>query len=119
MDKKDTKEGLLKRLKNIEDKNEELLKTTKNKTDNIKEIADFAKETLSPEAEDLIKEIKTIQKNVDYRKLKITGGNKITYDFSDYKTVNELVKDLYYKKMTIDNAEHVQNEFNSILSVLS
>ena len=119
LDKEEKKEGLLKRLKNIEDKNEELLKTTKNKTENIKEITDFAKETLSPEAEDLIKEIKTIQKNVDYRKLKITGGNKITYDFSDYKTVNELVKDLYYKKMTIDNAEHVQNEFNSILSVLS
>ena len=115
----DKKEGLLKRLKNIEDKNEELLKTTKNKTENIKEITDFAKETLSPEAEDLIKEIKTIQKNVDYRKLKITGGNNVTYDFSDFKTFNDLSKDLYFKKMLIDDAEMKQNEFDAKLNALS
>ena len=35
------KEGLLKRLKNIEDKNEEQLKAIKNKTGNIKEDTDF------------------------------------------------------------------------------
>ena len=99
LNKDDQKDGLFKRLKNIEDKTEELLKTTKNKTENIKEITDFAKETLSPEAEDLIKEIKTIQKNVDYRKLKITGGNNVTYDFSDFKTFNDLSKDLYFKKI--------------------
>ena len=45
----------MKRLKNIEDRNEELLKTTKNKTENIKEITDFAKETLSPKAEESYK----------------------------------------------------------------
>ena len=39
----DKKEGILKRLKNIENKNEEQLKTTKNKTENIKEITDFVK----------------------------------------------------------------------------
>ena len=37
----DKKEGLLKRLKNIEDKNEQHLKTKKNKTENIKEVTDF------------------------------------------------------------------------------
>ena len=36
MKKEDKKEGLLKRLKNIEDKNEEQLKAIKNKTENIK-----------------------------------------------------------------------------------
>ena len=35
------KEGLLKRLKNIEDKNEEQLKAIKNKTGNIREDTDF------------------------------------------------------------------------------
>ena len=58
----DKKEGLLKRLKIIEDKNEELLKTTKNKTEDIKGITDFIKEPFSLEAEDLIEEIRTIQK---------------------------------------------------------
>ena len=36
-----------------------------------------------------------MQKGVDYRKLKNTGGNKITYDFSDQKTFKELFRDLY------------------------
>ena len=101
----DKKEGLLKRLKNIEDKNEQLLKTTKNKTENIKEITDSFKEPLSSEAKALIEKIRTIQKNVDYKKLKITGGNNVTYDFSDYKTFKELFRDLYYRNMTIDEAE--------------
>ena len=99
MNKEDNekKEVLLKRLKNIEDKNEQLLKTTKNKTENIKHVIDFAKEPLSPEAKALIDEIRTIQKDVNYRKLKIRGGNNYKYDFRDYKTFKELFRDLYYK----------------------
>ena len=115
----DKKEGLLKRLKNIEDKNEQQLKIIKNKTANIKEVTDFIEEPLNLEAKALIEEIRTIQKGVDYRKLKIRGGNNVTYDFSDYKTFKELFRDLYYRKMTIDDAEHIQNEFNSIVSLLS
>ena len=37
------------------------------------------------------------------------------YDFSSYKTFNELFRDLYYKKMTINDAEMGQNEFDSIV----
>ena len=112
LSEEDKKEGLLKKLKNIEDKNEQLLKI-KNKTKNIKEVTDFVGEPLSSEAEALIGEIRAIQKNVDYRKLKIIGGNKVTYGFSDCKTFNELYRDLYYKNMTINNAEMKQNKFNS------
>ena len=96
LDKDDQKEGLFKRLKNIEDKNEELLKA-KNKTENIKEVTDFVDQPLSLEAKELIEEIRVIQKDVDYRKLKIRGGSNTDYDFSDYKTLKELFRDLYYK----------------------
>ena len=85
----DKKEGLLKRLKNIEDKNEQQLKITKNKTENIKEVTDFVEEPLSLEAKAPTEEIRTIQKDVNCRKLKIRGGNNVTYDFSDYKTFKE------------------------------
>ena len=101
----DKKEGLLKRLKYIEDKNEEQLEATKNKTENIKELTDFVEEPSSLKEKGLIEEIKIIQKDVDYRKLKITGSNKITYDFSDSKTFKELFRDLYYRNMTIDEVE--------------
>ena len=119
MDKKDTKEGLLKRLKNIEDKNEELLKTTKNKTENIKEVTDFINEPSNLEAKDRMEEIRTIQKDVDYRKLKIRGGNNIMYDFSDFKTLVVLLENLRSKKMAIDDAEMKQDEFNAKLTNLS
>ena len=82
LDKSDQKEGLLKRLKNIEDKNEELLKA-KNKTENIKEVSNFVDEPLSFKARDLIEEIRAIQKDVDYKKLILSGGNNTDYDFSD------------------------------------
>ena len=91
----------------------------KNKTENIKEVTDFVKEPLSLEAKDLVEEIRIIQKDVDHRKLIIRGGNNFTYNFSYYKAFKELFRDLYYKKMTINDAEMKQNEFNSILDALN
>ena len=64
------------RLKNIEDKSEEQLKAIKNNTEKIKKKTDFVEETLSLEANALIEEISSIQKDVDYKKLTITGGNR-------------------------------------------
>ena len=49
----------------------------------MKEVTDFVEEPVILDAKGLIEEMKTMQKDVDYRKLKVTGGNKITYDFSD------------------------------------
>ena len=104
MKEKDKKEGLLKKLKNIEDKSKERLKAIKSKNENIKEVIDFVEEPLRLEAKGLIEEIKIIGKDVDYRKLKITGGNKNMYEFSNYKTFKELLRDLYFRNMTIDEA---------------
>ena len=118
LNEEDKKEGLLKKLKNIEEKNEQLLKI-KNMTENIKEVTDFVEKPLSLEAKDLIEEIRALQKDVDYRKLIIRGGNNVTYDISNYKTCNELYRDLYYKKMTINDTEIRQNEFNSIRHTLN
>ena len=118
LSKDDKKEGLLKKLKNIEDKNEQLLKI-KNKTENIKEVTDFVREPLSPEAKALIEEIRAIKKDIDYRKLLIRGGNNVMYDFSDYKTFNELYRDLYNKNMTRNDAEMKQNKFDLIRDALN
>ena len=73
----DKKEGLLKRLKNIEDTN----KVNKVKNKDIIEVTDFVNQPLSSKAKELINEIKNIQKNVDYRKLKIKDGNSVDYGF--------------------------------------
>ena len=41
------------------------------------------------------------------------------YDFSDYKTFKKLFRNLYYRKMTIDDAELKQDEFNAVFAVLT
>ena len=41
------------------------------------------------------------------------------YDFSDFKTFNDLCKGLRFKKMVIDDAEMKQNEFDAKLNALS
>ena len=56
-----------------------------------------------------------MQKVVDYRKLKTRCGNNTDYDFSNYRTFKELFRDLYYKKLTIDDAEAYQIQFDTIL----
>ena len=96
LDKDDQKEGLFKRLKNIE-------------------VTDFVDKPLSLEAKELIEEIRVIQEDVDYRKLKNIGHNRVEYDFSDYRTFKELFRDLYYKKLTIDGAKAYQIQFDTIL----
>ena len=58
----DKKEGLLKRLKNIEHKNEKLLEVKNKANKNIKEVTDFVDQPLIFEAKQLIEEIKNIQK---------------------------------------------------------
>ena len=112
LSEEDKKVWLLKRLKNIEDKNK-----VENKVENkgIKEVTDFVDQPFSFEAKELLEEIKTIQKNVDYRKLKI---NMKDYDFSEYKTFKELFSDLNYTNITTDESESKQDEFNTVLRVL-
>ena len=96
---------MFKWLKNIEDKNEKLLEVKNNTKGNIKEVTDFVDQQLSLEGKELIEEIKAIQIDVDYRKLKIRGDNNVDYEFGDYKTFKKLFRDLYYKETTIDDVE--------------
>ena len=56
----------MKRLENVEEKNEEKLKALKNKTENMKEVTDFVKEPLSLGAKGLIEEIKIMQIDAHY-----------------------------------------------------
>ena len=104
------KEELLKRLKNIKDKNEGQLKAIKGKTD-IKSQIDLFSEDFSSEAVALLKEIKDIGDNVDNDKLLFTGGNKKDYSFNNVKTLEKLIK-ICNGNMTIDKVEIKQNEFS-------
>ena len=99
LSEKDKKEGLLKRLKNIEDKKEKPLEVRIKVNENIKEVIDFVDQRSSFEAKELIKEIKAIQKDVDYRKPKIIGGNNVDYDSGDYKTFKNCLEIFITEKL--------------------
>ena len=111
------KEGLVKRVKNIEDKKEEVLKAIKDKTE-IKLKIDLFDEDLTPEAIVLIKETKSIEENVDYEKLSFTGGNNKVYSLDSFKIFQKLTKDIRNKNMIIDEAEIKQNKFAEKLDEL-
>ena len=118
LSEEDKKERHLKRLKNIEDKNKKPPEVKNEANENIKEVTDSVDQPLSFEAKELIEEIKNIQKDVDYRKLKIRGGNNVDYDFSDYRTFKELFRELYYKKTTIGYVERKQDEITGVMGAL-
>ena len=107
---KDKKDGVLKRLKNIEDKNEEQLKAINGKT-GLKSKIDLFDEDLTLETIALIKEIISIKGNVDFEKLSFRGCNKKVYGLHSFKTFKKLIKDIRSKNMTIEEAEIKQNKF--------
>ena len=59
----------------------------------------------------MIKEIKSIGENAGYTKLSLSGGGKKDYDFKNFKTLRNLIKDLYNRNMTIEKVERKQYEF--------
>ena len=72
LDESDKKEGLLKRLKYIEDKSAEQLKMTENKKDNqlgTNSVTHMLDEKLSPEAKNVLAKVNNQEKNFNYTSL--------------------------------------------------
>ena len=76
---------MLKRLKNIEDKTDKQLNENKDNQLGIKSIGYIVREKLSQEAKNMVEKLNNEEKLINYRKLNFTGGNKVDYDFSDYR----------------------------------
>ena len=100
LDPNEKQKGLLRRLKNIEDKTDEQLLAIKNSKDNkhtqlgIKSIAYTIKEELSEEAKNILEKLNN-QKLINYQKLYLKGGNNVEYNFSDYRSLKEFYKGIY------------------------
>ena len=108
LEEENRREGPLKILKNIEDKIEEQLKAIKSDT---KWKNDLFDKYLIWDATALIKEIKSIEENVDYDKLSFTGGDKKVYGLDSFKTFEKLIKDILSIIITIDETKIKQNKF--------
>ena len=80
-------EGLLKRLKNIEDKTDDL-RAIKDKDNqlSVKTIDNIIKEELSQGAKNTLKKLSDQEKIINYRELYLKGGNNSQYDLTDYRS---------------------------------
>ena len=109
------------RLENIEDKYEKQLKMIENKDSkqlDIKSVIIVFGDELSQEAKNILYTISNQQKNIDYKRLSFERNKNLEFDFSGYNSLKELFKDIYYKKLSIEKAEGIQEECNVVLGTL-
>ena len=118
LDKDEKQVGLLKRLKNIEDKTDNQLKENKDNQLGIKAIGCTIKEDLSEEAKNILEKLNNQEKLINYKKLYFKGSNNSRYDLSEYKSLKELFKAIYYRNIRIEKAEIMQDEFNGVYGAL-
>ena len=111
-------EGLLKRFKNIEDKTDKQLNKNKDSQLGIKSIGYTIKEELSQEAKNMLEKLNNQEKLINYKKLYFKGGNNLDYDFSEYRSLKEIFKAIYYRNIRIEKAERIQDEFNGVYGAL-
>ena len=109
---------MLKRLKNIEDKTDEQLNEKKDSQLGIKSISYIVKEELSEEARNILRKLNNQEKLINYRKLYLKGGNNSEYDFTDYSSLLESFKAIYYRNISIEEAEAIQEEFDGVYGEL-
>ena len=118
LEKDEKQEGLLKLLKNIEDKTDRQLEENKDNQLGVKSIGYAIKEELSQEAKNMLEKLSNQEKLINYRKLKVTGSNKVDYDFIEYRSLKELLKAIYYRIIRIEKAARIQEEFNATIAAL-
>ena len=111
-------EGLLKRLKNIEDTTDRQLEENKNNKLGVKSIVYAVKEELSQEAKNILEKLNNQEKLINYKKLSFRGVNNKDYDFTNFSSLRELFNAIYYGKILIPGAEREQNEFDDMTDIL-
>ena len=66
----------------------------------------------------MLEKLNNQEKLINYKKLNFRGGNNVDIDFSGYRSLKELFKAIYYRKITIEEAERIQKEFDAIIGAL-
>ena len=89
LEKDEKQVGLLKRLKNIEDKTDNQLKENKDNQLGLKSIGYKFKEGLSQEAKIEFDKIVGKERSMNYLKLGFKRGNNKDYDFTNFSPLRE------------------------------
>ena len=116
----DKKEGLLKRLKNIEGKNEEQLKAIedqgKKQLEEIKNIKTDSKSSkmigffsgLNSEAKELLDQLKEEKNSIDSKRLVCVKYNGTIFNFNVFKSSSDFASDIYNSKISLEKGKNYQ-----------
>ena len=125
LDSNEKQKGLLKRLKNIEDKTDEQLLAIKDSKDNnkgsqlgIKSIDYDIKKDFSPEGLDAFEAIINQEKKIDYKYLYMKPSPKNQFDFRMFMALKPLFQTIYFGEVLIPAIERDQGVFESIIEKL-
>ena len=105
----DKKEGVLKRLKNIEGKNEQQLEAIREEggrysTEGTKRIGFYDKE--NKKVADLVGRINKIVQENRNKNFVCTHSDATQYDFNQYRDLNQFGSEIYNGRLTIKDAEN-------------
>ena len=92
-----------------------------NKKDNqlgIKSVTHMLGEELSQEAKHVLVKLSNQEKIINNTKIDFREDNGLEFCFSDYISLKELFKAIYYRNIPIDEAEIIQDEYDAQLAVL-
>ena len=84
----------------------------------MKSISYTVKQELSQETENMLEKLNNQEKLINYKKLNFKGGNNIDYYFSNFSSLRELFRVIYFGEIFIPAAEREQESFDSILESL-
>ena len=124
LSKDDQKEGLFKRLKNIENKNEKQLKSIEDKNENqfdtnsksLKSISYFSQ--LTTKAKELFEKLQKKKNDIDSEKCVCVKTDETIFNFTKIKNPLDLASNIYRNKSLLKDAEDKQNEIKILLNKL-
>ena len=124
LSKDDQKEGLFKRLKNIENKNEKQLKSIEDKNENqfdtnsksLKSISYFSQ--LTTKAKELFEKLQKKENDIDSEKCVCVKTDETIFNFIKIKNPLDLASNIYGNKSLLKDAEDKQNEIKILLNKL-
>ena len=118
LDTSEKQVGLLKRLKNIEDKTDKQLEENKDNQLGVKSIGYTVRQELSQEAKYMLEKLNNQEKLINYKKLSFTGDNKKDYDFTNFSYLRELFRAIYYGEILISAVKREQDNFDDMIKIL-
>ena len=124
LDESDKKEGLLKRLKNIEGKNEQQLEAIKDqgegqleaissynatKIDQKKKEIEFNNKK-NQEAKEIVDDVNKIIRENKYKKFACSHSNETLYNFNTFSDIKQLGNDIFNGNVSIKEVKDDQDE---------